>query len=204
MTTQQFANQLSVLAVRPKVKAPPPFSFQTATVAPPTVPPAAIITGVPQIPKIPQIPQIPYTVGTPSLFQLGSSLQNASALSPRKSSTTILVPSSRSISNSNYSLNQSSNDSFTQGRLISIVPSPYQTVTEYVGSNRIPSPTIKIVLPVVAPSSTPSIIPQRAPRSPNSSLISGSNNSGIQTSQPMSPRLTRSSLLYPIIPRPPY
>ena len=139
---------LSVLAVRPSIKAPPLSTVSTQVAPPPTIP-VRSINSAPYIP-IPVSSQLPTLV--PPVTRSNSVRSTTESLIPVRTSM-VSTPQSTAVA--------------LEGRLLPIMPSPYEEVMEPTpGLSGVLTPTIEIVMPKVASNYIPRVVPEIAPRSP--------------------------------------
>lgn len=150
---------LSVLAVRPKTRAPPPLLIPSRSPAPPTIPTRGILpvpTG-PVVPTLPKLPQPTSTIISPSNLPKSPSMTQLSTVQAfnveREGILLPIIP----IPYEPVLIKQ-------QGNTSSILPSP--SVSSPLTNNSTVTPGLRVVVPTVSQSYIPKVVQEVVPRSP--------------------------------------
>jgi len=175
---------ISVVSVRPKIRAPPPFDASPALPIPPKVPKTALLYSVkPTIPiNVPRLNIMPVGVsgtGSPSspkrnvILQSGNQSRFESLEMNQSESLIASSLRSKSLMSSLQSDSSSSRlvDIELEGQLLPIIPLPY-TVVNVVSPNGIDTPTLVVTLPDIA-NDVVTVVPQVEPNYPPGSAPLG-------------------------------
>lgn len=174
--TEPFRAPVSILAVRPATRAPPPFMLPPPSQSPPRIPTRSP-SGVVPVPVV--VPIIPPVVSSPG--------------------RAIVLPSVRSINRVVTPPIPASVADTEEGRLFPIVPNPYKPIQG--SSSGIPSrraPGYEIIVPTVPRPSLPVVIPTVPPRSPPGT-VPKSQIADLGTEPPVRPLPTAPTYSYPAI-----